>query len=49
METKPLVSFDKHNSTSGLYIDKVMLGSIPKMLIIVSETYVAISYVSIRS
>ena len=35
-ENTPLVSLDKYNSTAGSYIRKVMLGSIPKMLIIVS-------------
>ena len=39
MENTPLVSFDSSNSTSGSYIGKVMMGSIPKMLIIVSTTY----------
>ena len=36
MENIPLVSFNKYNGTTGSYIGKVMLGSIPKMIIIVS-------------
>ena len=50
METNPVSSFDKHNtrynSTAGSYIGKVMLGSIPKMFIIVSATYIA-SFVAV--
>ena len=35
----PYVLFDKYRDTTGSYIGKVMLGSTPKMLIIVSATY----------
>ena len=36
MDSTPLVSFERYGISTGSYIGKVILGSFPKMLIIVS-------------